>query len=43
MPLERERAAQAAALETWTWADAQHTRVLMPVDRAIDRYMRGQR
>jgi hypothetical protein len=45
MPLERERAAQSAALERWTWADPQHTRVLMPVDRAIDRYLArgGQR
>ena len=43
MPLERERAGQAAALERWTWADAQHTRVLMPVDLAIDRYVRGHK
>jgi hypothetical protein len=45
MPLERERAAQRAALDTWTWADPQHTRVRMPVNLAIDRYLqqRGQR
>jgi hypothetical protein len=42
MPLERERAAQRAALDAWTWADAAHTRVRMPVDVAIDRYLRGK-
>lgn len=39
MPLERERTEQRAALDTWTWADPQHTRVYMPVNRAIDRYL----
>ncbi len=36
---ERHRAHQRAALESWQWADAQHTRVLMPIDTAIDRYL----
>lgn len=43
MPLERERAAQRAALDTWTWADDAHTRVRMPVSLAIDRYIGGRR
>jgi len=36
---EERRAAQATAMDTWTWADPAHTRVRMPVGLAIDRYL----
>lgn len=38
---ERHRRDQVDALESWQWADAQHTRVRMPLELAIDRYLRG--
>ena len=42
-PLERTRQIQLDALDTWTWADATHTRVRLPVAAAIDRYLGGAR
>jgi hypothetical protein len=39
LPTDAERAAQRAALDGWTWADAAHTRVRVPVAVAIDRYL----
>jgi hypothetical protein len=36
---EAERAAARAQLDTWSWADAAHTRVRLPVSVAIDRYL----
>jgi len=41
LPADTERAAQRAALDGWTWADAAHTRVRVPISVAIDRYLRG--
>ena len=38
-PLEMQRRVQAYALDSWQWADAAHTRVRVPVDVAIDRYL----
>ncbi len=40
-PLERTRLDQRSRLDAWTWADAQHTRVRLPVTIAIDRYLGG--
>jgi hypothetical protein len=37
--LEREREAQQVELERWMWADPAHTRVVVPVGVAIDRYL----
>lgn len=42
-PLERTRQDQLDRLDAWTWADAQHTRVRLPITVAIDRYLGGQR
>jgi hypothetical protein len=41
-PAEATRATQRQALDRWTWADAAHTRVRMPVSEAIDAYLRGK-
>jgi hypothetical protein len=38
---EIERAAARSRLDHWEWSDRSHARVRMPVDRAIDRYLRG--
>jgi hypothetical protein len=38
---EARRAAQLRALESYEWADAQHTRARIPLSLAIDRYLRG--
>ena len=43
LPTDAERAAQRTALDGWTWADAAHTRVRVPVSLAIDRYLGGAR
>ena len=39
-PHERHRADQRAALARWSWADAAHTRVRMPIERSIDEALR---
>jgi hypothetical protein len=36
---ELHRRDQLRALDTWQWADARHTRVRMPVELAIARYL----
>jgi hypothetical protein len=38
---ERHRLEQQHALDSWQWADAEHTRVRMPIELAIDRYLAG--
>jgi hypothetical protein len=40
-PIERARQDQIDRLDAWTWADAQHTRVKLPVSIAIENYLRG--
>jgi len=40
-PLELEQRARAVRLDHWQWADREHAEVLVPVDLAIDRYVRA--
>jgi hypothetical protein len=38
---EHHRLEQLHALASWAWLDASHTRVRVPIDVAIDRYLAG--
>jgi hypothetical protein len=37
------RLGREARLHSWTWVDRDHQRVRMPIDLAIDRYLREHR
>ncbi len=39
-PLELERRAESVGLARWQWIDREHGRVLVPVDVAIDLYVK---
>lgn len=41
-PVERARAARKAALDRWQWADRDRAIVRVPVEVAIDRYLRAR-
>ena len=43
LPQEAARLARVVRLHLWTWADPEHRRVRMPIERAIDRYLAGAR
>ena len=40
-PHEERRLGQIARLHSWSWADREHRRVLLPIDVAIERYVGG--